>query len=89
MEATKLSVKCKECGTKYSIPESYQGSKIQCRRCGKFIFLQTRRPSATRRVASSDPTSTADRSHKLPVIPLLAVLASLVAIALGFFLVIR
>ena len=93
MEASiKTSIKCENCGTKYSVPENYQGRKIQCRRCHKFIFLKdesgvhrisTERRTVTRPSGSGEGYAEAASPKKFPVVQLAILLVGLVAVGLA------
>jgi DNA-directed RNA polymerase subunit RPC12/RpoP len=84
MEATKIAVKCSECGAKYSVPENYGRRQIQCRKCGKIVFIKgeetsTRRATAPRPVAPPPPPVRSGSKLAL-VLPLVALVASLAVI---------
>lgn len=40
MEATKVSITCPSCATKYKVPDTLSVKKVTCKRCGAAIFLR-------------------------------------------------
>ncbi|MBI1849570.1 MAG: hypothetical protein HYR85_04445 [Planctomycetes bacterium] len=82
---TKISIKCAECGAKYNIPENYGSRKIQCRKCGKLIFIKgeeqsVRRASAPRPAPTVAIAPETKHSKMALIVPLVALLASLAVI---------